>query len=53
MRKTSFRLELLKNVALLFSLNRPLFETGMDIEPSARQSYVFKTSYALIYCSTR
>ncbi len=43
MRKTSYRLELLKNVASLFSLNIPLFEAGMDIEASARQSYVFKT----------
>jgi hyperosmotically inducible periplasmic protein len=43
MRKTSYRLDLLKNVASLFSLNRPLFEAGMDIEASARQSYVFKT----------
>jgi osmotically-inducible protein OsmY len=43
MRKTTYRLELLKNVASLFSLNIPLLETGMDIEACARQSYVFKT----------
>lgn len=43
MRKMSNRLELLQNVASLFSLNIPLFESRMDIESSARQSYVFKT----------
>ncbi len=43
MRKTSYRLELVKNVTSWFSLNAPRFESRMDIEASARQSYVFKT----------
>jgi osmotically-inducible protein OsmY len=42
MRKTSYRFELLGNVASMFSLT-PLFVSRMDIENSARQSYVFKT----------